>query len=87
MNKIYNQTFFDSHNAIGSSYSYQHSAHPTTVRVTLSLKVNGKNEFYPITVTWNNSTIDFYHAQDGKTYSPTFSKTHKSYEFVRVRKI
>ena len=35
MNAIYSQTFTDSYNMIGSSNSYQHSAHPTSLTVSL----------------------------------------------------
>ena len=71
MDAIYAQTFYDSHNAIGSSNSYQHAAHPTSLSVTIKIKVNSGSTaaLYPITLTWNASNLSYYHSQDGTTYS------------------
>ena len=88
MDAIYAQTFYDSHNWIGSSNSYQHSAHPTSMSVTLKIRVNSSSgtELYPITLTWSDTKVSYYHAQDGTTYSPTISKTMPLFNFVRVKR-
>ena len=87
MDAIYAQTFYDSHNWIGSSNSYQHSAHPTSMSVTIKIRVNSSSgtELYPITLTWSDTKVSYYHAQDGTTYSPTISKTMPLFNFVRVK--
>lgn len=88
MDAIYAQTFYDSHNMIGSANSYQHAAHPTKVTVVMRIKVNSAygSELYPITVTWSDTTLPYYHSQDGKTYNPTFSKSHTKFDFVRLNR-
>lgn len=88
MDAIYAQTFYDSHNMIGSSNSYQHAAHPTNVTVVMRIKVNSAygSELYPITVTWSDTTLPYYHSQDGKTYNPTFTKSHTKFDFVRLKR-
>lgn len=86
MNAIYNQTFFDSKNWIGSANNYQHRAHPTQVTVKIRLNVSSSSAagLYPFTILWRVTTLPFYHAQDGKTYNPGFTKTIPCYTFVRV---
>lgn len=88
MDAIYAQTFYDSKNWIGSSNSYQHSAHPTSMTVTLKIRVNSSSgtSLYPITLTWSDTKLSYYHAQDGTTYSPTISKTMPLFNFVKVRR-
>lgn len=88
MDAIYAQTFYDSHNWIGSSNSYQHSAHPTSMTVTLKIRVSSSSGtgLYPITLTWSDTKVSYYHAQDGTTYSPTISKTMPLFNFVRVKR-
>ena len=88
MDAIYAQTFFDSHNSIGSSNSYQHAAHPTSLNVTIKIKVNSAStaDLYPITLTWNASTLSYYHSQDGKTYSPTLTKSMPTWSFNRLKR-
>ena len=88
MDAIYAQTFFDSHNSIGSSNSYQHAAHPTSLSVTIKIKVNSGStaDLYPITLTWNASNLSYYHSQDGTTYSPTLTKTMPTWSFNRLKR-
>ena len=88
MDAIYAQTFFDSHNSIGSSNSYQHAAHPTSLNVTIKIKVNSAStaDLYPITLTWNASNLSYYHSQDGKTYSPTLTKSMPTWSFNRLKR-
>lgn len=85
MDKIYNTTFFDSHNSIGSANSYQHSAHPTKVTATLKIRVSGTDkEYYPVSFSWSNSSLDYYHPQDGTTYYPSFIKSLSTFTFVHT---
>lgn len=86
MDAIYAQTFYDSRNWIGSANNYQHAAHPTAVSVTLKIKVNGSSELYPITVTWSDTTLPYYHSQDGTTYNPSFSRSDTKFDFIRLKR-
>ncbi len=88
MDAIYAQTFFDSHNSIGSANSYQHAAHPTSLSVTIKIKVNSAStvDLYPVTLTWNASNLSYYHSQDGTTYSPTLTKSMPTWEFVHLKR-
>ena len=89
MDAIYAQTFYDSKNWIGSSNSYQHSAHPTSVSVQLWIKVSSTvtnaTELYPVSISWSNSSLPYYHSQDGTTYNPSFTKAHHNFDFVRYQ--
>ena len=88
MDAIYAQTFYDSHNSIGSANSYQHAAHPTSLSVTIKIKVNSGStvDLYPVTLTWNASNLSYYHSQDGTTYSPTLTKSMPTWEFVHLKR-
>ena len=88
MDAIYAQTFFDSHNSIGSANSYQHAAHPTSLSVTIKIKVNSAStaDLYPITLTWNDTSLSYYHSQDGKTYYPTVTKSMPTWNFVHLKR-
>ena len=87
MDAIYAQTFFDSKNMIGSANSYQHAAHPTSMDVTLKIKVNSGSgtEMYPITLSWSDTNLSYYHSQDGTTYTPTITKTAPLFNIIRVK--
>ena len=69
MNAIYAQTFFDSYNSIGSSNSYQHCAHPTSLEVSLRFSLSGDSsmKMIPIVVS-SPTTVSFYHTQEAVTY-------------------
>ena len=88
MDAIYAQTFFDSHNSIGSANSYHHAAHPTSLSVTIKIKVSSAStaDLYPITLTWSATSLSYYHSQDGKTYSPTLTKTMPTWSFNRLKR-
>ena len=88
MDAIYAQTFFDSHNSIGSANSYQHAAHPTSLSVTIKIKVNSAStaDLYPITLTWNDTSLSYYHSQDGTTYYPTVTKSMPTWNFVHLKR-
>ena len=78
MNAIYAQSFFDSYNSIGSSNSYQHCAHPTSLEVSLrfSLSDDSAMRMIPITVS-SPAMVNFYHAQETVTYSVTVNTFQK----------
>ena len=86
MNAIYNQTFFDSKNWIGSANNYQHRAHPTslTVKIRLNLSSASTPGLYPYTILWKVTSLPFYHAQDGVTYTPSMSKEISTFSICRV---
>ena len=86
MDAIYAQTFYDSKNAIGSSNNYQHAAHPTSMDIKLQIRLNSASgtELYPITLTWNDTKLSYYHSQDGTTYTPTITKTMPLFNMIRV---
>ena len=88
MDAIYAQTFYDSHNSIGSANSYQHAAHPTSLSVTIKIKVNSAStaDLYPITLTWNDTSLSYYHSQDGTTYYPTVTKSMPTWSFNRLKR-
>lgn len=70
MNAIYAKTYVDSYNKIGSSKSYQHSAHPTELNVKVKLTLSGdyRYQVLPVDATMPSKT-SFYHSQEGVTYS------------------
>ena len=78
MNAIYAQTFPDSYSAIGSSKSYDHNAHPTSLEITVRFSLAGEyaDSMIPISVTFP-TTVQFYHSQDDLTYSVTVSTIKK----------
>lgn len=78
MNAIYAQSFFDSYNSIGSSNSYQHCAHPTSLEVSLrfSLSDDSAMRMIPITVS-SPAMVNFYHTQEAVTYSVTVNTSKK----------
>ena len=77
MNAIYSQTFYDSYNLIGSSSSYNHSAHPTSLDVKLRFSLSDSDEFtmIPIVATFPTS-VTFYHAQENVSYSVPVNTTN-----------
>lgn len=86
MDAIYAQTFYDSRNMIGSANNYQHAAHPTSMDVKLEIKLNSASgtELYPITLTWSDTKLSYYHTQDATTYTPTITKTMPAFNIIRV---
>jgi hypothetical protein len=86
MDAIYAQTFYDSRNMIGSANNYQHAAHPTSMDVKLQIKLNSASgtELYPITLTWSDTKLSYYHTQDATTYTPTITKTMPAFNIIRV---
>lgn len=86
-NKIYAQTFFDSHNKIGSSNNYQHSAHPTSLSLTIQAKLAGSSTgegYVPVSVSASGSNASFYHAQEATTYTVSISSNFPTMRIARV---
>lgn len=78
MNAIYVQTFQDSYNLIGASDSYQHSAHPTSLDVSLrfSLGDDGRFALIPIESVLPEN-VTFHHAQENVSYSVPINTVNK----------
>lgn len=78
MNAIYAQSFPDSYNSIGSSNSYQHCAHPTSLEVSLRFSLSGDSatRMIPIVISCP-VTLSFYHEQEAVTYAVSVSTTSK----------
>lgn len=70
MGAIYAHTYFDSYNNIGSSNSYDHPAHPTSLEVSLRFSLSGEwvDRIVPIRVS-PPSTVSYFHEQEWITYS------------------
>jgi hypothetical protein len=79
MNAIYSQTFFDSYNLIGSSNSYAHHAHPTSLDISMKFSLSGDSaeEMALLSLT-APSSISFYHSQENITYSVAMKTTKQS---------
>lgn len=70
MDAIYANVYFDSYNNIGSSNSYDHPAHPTSLEVSLRFSLSGEwaDRMVPIKVS-PPSTVSYFHEQEWVTYS------------------
>ena len=79
MNAIYAKTFTDSKNLIGSSDSYAHRAHPTSLEISLRFSLSGSSAsmMVPISVS-SPSSVSFYHTQEGVNYSVSIKTTKKT---------
>lgn len=86
-NKIYDQTFFDSYNKIGSANNYQHSAHPTSLSLTFQAKLAGTSTgegYVPVRVSVSGSSATYYHAQENSNYSVSITSTFPTMRFAKV---
>lgn len=80
MDAVYAHTYFDSYNAIGSSNSYAHNAHPVSLKVTLNFSLSGSysEKIRQITASVP-STVTFHHSQENVSYSvPVSTVIHKN---------
>lgn len=83
---IYNQTFFDSYNKIGSANNYQHCAHPTTGSMTIKARqASAASGYIPVKVTVSGKDISYYHPQDGYTYTVSISSSFTPLRFTHVK--
>lgn len=89
MDAVYANTYSDSKNMIGSANSYKHHAHPVSVVCEILVKVSGASpyEMYPVSLEFDVEDISYYHEQEDKTYSCTFSSEVPLGEFVWVEKL
>ena len=83
--QIYENTYYDSWNKIGSSNSYWHSAHPTSLSMKMSFKLSDENDkgAYRFTPLFPKYVV-FKHAQEGTEYSVPVDFTYSTYKFVQV---
>ncbi len=86
MNAVYAQTFFDSHNWIGSANNYQHHAHPISIDLKMEVKLSNGTEWYPIEITFLDTTLPFYHFQETVTYNPTFNPSVSTFKFAQIQR-
>lgn len=76
--KVYDHSYYDSYNAIGSANNYMHHAHPTNLTCYLSARLSDGNEgMIPFNCSSIFSTLSFYHSQDQKTYSVSSSFNYR----------
>ena len=83
--RIYSNTYFDSWNKIGSSNSYMHSAHPTSLVINMSFRLSDQNDMatylfkpsFPIYVVYR-------HEQDGAEYTVPVDFSYQTFKFVEV---
>jgi hypothetical protein len=79
MNAIYSQTFFDSYNLIGSSNSYSHHAHPTSLDISMKFSLSGDSAEKMVLLSLTApSSVSFYHSQESVTYSVAMRTTKQS---------
>lgn len=87
MDQIYGHAYKDSDRPMGGD-SYMHSAHPTDMDLVVSLRVEGDSgvELFPFEIIWEEDHLDYYHAQDAKTYECTLNSVTGAYTFAMVRR-
>ena len=88
MNAIYSQTFFDSYNLIGSSNSYSHHAHPTSLDVTMKFSLSGDTAEKMVLLSLTAPTsVSFYHSQESVTYSVAMKTTKQANKVAIVQNL
>lgn len=81
MDIIYSRSEKDTKNGLGTS-SYQHRYHPTKVTYSISMTFD---RFYPVEITSDIGSIDYYHSQDAKTYKVAMElESMNTLEFMKV---
>lgn len=87
MDEIYGHSYKDSDRPLGAD-SYMHHAHPTDMRLTLDMLVEGDKgeELYPFYMTWENDYLEYYHQQEAKTYNCSLYPTASAYKLSVVRR-
>ena len=84
---IYSNTYYDSWNKIGSANNYMHSAHPTSLTMTMSFRISDRSDkaaylFKPTFLPY----VVYKHAQEGVEYKVPSEFIHKTFKFVDVKK-
>ena len=88
LNAIYSQTFYDSYNLIGSSNSYSHHAHPTSLNVTMKFSLSGDAAEKMVLLSFTApSSVSFYHSQENVTYSVAMKTTKQTNRVAIVRNL
>ena len=85
--QVYENTYFDSWNKIGSANSYWHSAHPTSLSLKMSFKIsdNSDNGAYLFTPLFPKYVV-YRHAQEGVDYNVPVDFEYSTYKFIEVTK-
>jgi hypothetical protein len=85
--QVYENTYFDSWNKIGSANSYWHSAHPTSLSLKMSFKIsdNSDNGAYLFTPLFPKYVV-YRHVQDGVDYNVPVDFEYSNYKFIEVTK-
>ena len=79
MDAIYSKTFFDSYNLIGSSNSYSHHAHPTSLDISMKFSLSGDSAEKMVLLSLTAPpSVSFYHSQESVTYSVAMKTTIQS---------
>lgn len=86
MDNVYGYSYKDSDKPLGAD-SYMHRAHPTDMSLKLNLCVEGEkgNELYPYYVQWAADYLEYYHAQEAKTYNCKLNSAANPYMLSIVR--
>lgn len=86
MDEIYGHSYKDSDRPLGAD-AYMHHAHPTDMRLTVDLLVEGDegDELYPFYMTWDADYLEYYHEQEGKTYKCSLNPAASAYKLSVVR--
>lgn len=84
MDKIYAITYEDK----VDGEKFMHSAHPVSMDCHVELIVEGPDtgELYPVKLVWRDSSINYYHPQDGVTYRCAMNFQTDLFNSVIVRK-
>ena len=85
--QVYSNRYYDSWNAIGSANNYMHSAHPTSLSMSMSFSISDKNDdgaylFKPVFP----SIVTYVHAQEGVEYNVPSNFSYSTFKFVEVKK-
>ena len=83
--QIYENTYYDSWNKIGSANNYWHSAHPTSLALKMDFKLSDRNDSRAFRFTpLFPRTVVFKHAQEGVEYTVPVDFSYSTYKFVEV---
>ena len=85
--QIYENRYYDSWNKVGSANDYWHSAHPTSLSLSMDFKISDKNDggaylFVPLFPKY----VFYRHVQDDAEYSVPVDFTYSTFRFVEVHR-
>ena len=83
--QIYENTYYDSWNKIGSANNYWHSAHPTSLSLKMDFKLSDGNDSraFLFTPLFPRSVV-YKHAQEGVEYTVPVDFSYSAYKFIEV---